>query len=197
MVERRYNMDNQERITRMLIHLKQSKDYRAFIYTVYPWIGLVLFLSMCYFRRTHNVIAIFIGIISIIMICVIGVIIYKRKTSKVKILIECNINIEELLICPPGTRSPKMGTYRLVGYYTENLKTYRFCGKVKDDQHNLYNVMIRIREEGIFPKIKVLINLHNYKDYKMLGYEFIEDTVNLNKELVEDELDKYYGTSER
>lgn len=58
-------------------------------------------------------------------------------------------------------------------------------------------VLIRLKKDGIFPKVKILANPQNYKDYKMLGYEFIEDTLKLNTQLAGEELDEYYNTSEK
>ena len=121
----------------------------------------------------------------------------KKRISGVMENVECNINVQEMVIIPPGTRTLRMASYQLVGYYVDGLKTYRFHTKIKDDQWDLYRIMVRIRNEGEFPKIKVLVNIHNYKNYKMMGYEFIEETINMNKKLVENELDKCYGISER
>ena len=50
-----------------------------------------------------------------------------------------------------------------------------------------------INEKGKFPtKIYIQVDVSDYRNYKMLGYEFLEETLKNNKDIVEQEL---YGVN--
>lgn len=195
MIKRRDYMDNHERIEQMMKYLMQSKNYRARIYKLYLYVILALFIATSVCLSLYEYLLLILAMVGIIIaICfAISLIKKKKEDTKERKLIECNVNREEMIIIPSGTRFPSMGKYIIVAYYVQDVNTYRFHCKVEDDQSDLYTIFLKLREVGEFPKLKVLVNPNNYKDYKALGYEFIEDTVRLNKELVGKELEKYYG----
>ena len=79
----------------------------------------------------------------------------------------------------------------MVAYYTKGTRTYRFECKVYDRQAGLCNVFRSIYKKGEFPeKINVYIDSTNYNNYQMQVYEFLDETLKINKELVEHE---YYN----
>lgn len=195
MIKRRDYMDNHERIEEMMKYLMQSKSYRARIQKSFLYVILAFFIAIGVCLSLYEYLLLILVVVGIIIvICfVIAMIKKKKEDTKERKFIECNVNREEMIIIPPSMRYPSMGKYRIVAYYVQGVNTYRFCCKVEDDQRDLYTIFLKLREVGEFPKLKVLVNPNNYKDYRPLGYEFIEDTVRLNKELVGKELDKYYG----
>lgn len=195
MVKRKNRMDNYERIEQMMKHLMQSKNYRARIYKSYLYVIIALYVavSICLSLKDYLLLILLaVGIVTIIYF-IITTVKKKKEDAKERKLIECNVNREEMVLFPSGSRYPIMGKYGIVAYYVQDANTYRFCCKVEDNQDDLYTVFLKLREVGEFPKLKVLVNPNNFKDYRALGYEFIEDTIRLNKELVGEELDKYYG----
>ncbi|MBQ9984381.1 MAG: hypothetical protein IJP29_07305 [Lachnospiraceae bacterium] len=195
MDEKRDRMSNDERVSYMIAHLMQSKRYRATVYRIYPIIICFCFFSLACSQLSEYVYLIVITLIAILIFVGIPLIRRKVDSNKIYELIECNINREELCIVPSGTRYPRMGVYCIVAYYVEESCTYKFTGKVRDDQDDLYRVFVKLKQEGEFPKVKVLVNPQNYKDYKVLGYEFIEETIRQNKEMVYKQLEQYYDES--
>lgn len=193
--EKRDRMSNDERVSHMIAYLKQSKRYRATVYRLYPIIICFCVFSLACSQLGEYVYLIVITLIIILIFIVIPLVRRKEDRNKIYELIECNINREELCIVPAGTRYPRMGVYCIVAYYVDEACTYKFTCKVRDDQDDLYQVFVKLKKEGEFPKVKVLVNSQNYNDYKVLGYEFIEETIRQNKELVYKQLEQYYDES--
>lgn len=202
-LKKRKDMDNQERIAQIVKRLKENEKYRSFwfksdfMYFVY-FIFFVCYLTVeeALFDRDIRV-----GVLSIV-ICflVVGLCIFlvKRKDKKIMTqydYIKAKINIAEVNITPPSRRYRVMAKYYFVAYYVKNEKTYRYQCIIRDEQLDLYHVMLRLLEDGSIPLIEVLINPHNQKRYKVLGYKFIEEILKLNSEIVCEELDEYYNTS--
>lgn len=196
--KRREDMSNSERIKRIIAQLRKNGKYRAFSYNAFRWEYLLLFPLLI----SVPIIPVWIGYI-IICGCIIALcsfVVYKnyQKRDNNKVTIEANFNKEEMILWAPEIASayaslPKMGKYIFVAYYVEGERTYMFRGIVRDEQDDLYRVLLRLRQEGTFPKIKILVNPKNYTKYKMLGYEYIEELLEQNMPLVKDELDDYYG----
>lgn len=82
-------------------------------------------------------------------------------------------------------------SYYVVGYYTEGNRTYRFDCEINDKQASVCNIFKLIHKQGVFPKkINVYVDSTNYNNYQMQVYEFFDETLKMNKELVEYE---YYN----
>lgn len=82
-------------------------------------------------------------------------------------------------------------SYYLAAYYTKGTRTYRFECKIYDRQASLCNVFRSIYRKGEFPEIiNVYVDSTNYNNYQMQVYEFFDETLKINKELVEHE---YYN----
>lgn len=196
--KRRKDMGNQERIKKIIVRLRQNAKYRAFSYNAFRWLYL---LSVPLIISTW-MIPVWIGYIiicgCIMALCSFAVYKNYQKRNNDKVTIEAKFNREEMILSSPDiyishSLFPKMGKYNFVAYYMEGERTYMFRGIVRDEQYDLYLVLLRLRKEGTFPKIKILVNPKNYTKYKMLGYEYIEELLEQNMPLVKDELDDYYG----
>lgn len=204
-------MNNEERIEKIIVHLRKNQKYRAMIYNIHAIFWGALFLLQILFvvptlLKIQNVqnfklwsgCIIVSGIIMILCIFAIFNSYKKRKyRDSSKVIIEANFHKDAMMMWMPGGKSLTMGIYYFVAYYVEGGRTYRFKGVVQDDQVDLYYVLERLRKDGTFPKIKVLVNPHNYKDYKMLSYEYIENLLEQNRQLVDEELDDCYDTSDK
>lgn len=206
-LKRRKEMNNAERTERIIMHLRKNKKYRVFAYNVYfiLWNSIVLspiLIMLLVFLETKDVQNLGLCMIvatacgALLAICFL-IMRCKKRINNSKMLIEANINREEMFVWPPGRTIFTMATYFFTVYYVEGMRTYKFRCKVKDDQLDLYRIFVKLEEEGKYPKMKILVNSQNYKDYEALGYEFIEDTLKLNEQLVNEELDDYYNTSEK
>lgn len=77
-------------------------------------------------------------------------------------------------------------TYNIVGYFVEGNHTYMFNAKVID--HSVYSLKIfnEIIKRGKFPPIPVLVEESNYNNYEMKVYEFLDETLKINKDIVDD-----------
>lgn len=190
MKDREY-MNTNERIEEMIKYLMQSKNYRAALYKVYFIVLISVWLT--FVMINHIMLHILITLGAIILYLIMTFVRKNKEDLTERMLIECNFNREEFLIIPSSTRFLAMGVYRMSAYYVEQEKTYKISCNVEDDQSDLYRVMIKIREKGVFPKLKILVNPNNHKDYKALGCQFIEETLWMNKKLVAEELENYYG----
>ena len=197
--KRREDMSNSERIKKIIARLRQNEKYRAFSYNAFRWWYL---LSIPLIISTW-MIPVWIGYIiicgCIIALCTFAVYKNFQKRDNDKVTIEANFNREEMILWAPERPTghsptfPKMGKYIFMAYYVEGERTYMFRDIVRDEQDDLYRVLLRLRQEGTFPKIKILVNPNNYTKYKMLGYKYIEELLEQNIPLVKDELDDYYG----
>lgn len=211
MIKRRKEMNNEERIEKIIARLRKNQRYRAIAYTIHTILWGILFLL-----AILTIIALLLGIedvqnfklwcsciivsVTIVLLCIFSIYNkYKKRKYRdsSRVTIEANFHKEAMMMWMPGGKSLTMGVYYFVAYYVEGSRTYRFKGIVQDDQVDLYYVLERLRKDGTFPKIKILVNPKKYKDYKMLGYEYIEDLLKQNIALVEDELDDYYNTSDK
>lgn len=211
LIKRRKEMNNEERIEKIIVRLRKNQRYRAIAYTIHAILWGTLFLLqilvvMPTLLKLQNVqnFKLWIGSIivcgSIMVLCIFAIYNnYKKRKYRdsSKVTIEANFHKEAMMMWMPGGKSLTMGVYYFVAYYVEGNRTYRFKGLVQDDQEDLYYVLERLRKDGIFPKIKVLVNPHNYKDYKMLSYEYIESLLMQNIQLVGEELDDCYNTSDK
>ena len=197
--KRREDMSNSERVKSIIAKLRKNGKYKAFPYNAFRWAYLLWFPLLI----SVPIVPVWMGYI-IICGCVIvlcSFVFYKnyQKRNNNKVIIEANCNKDEMILWEPEAiytqryALAKMGKYIFVAYYVEGERTYIFRGIVRDEQYDLYRILLRLREEGTFPKIKILVNPQNYTQYKMLGYEYIEELLEQNMPLVEDELDDYYG----
>lgn len=165
--------------------------------------GVYFALIVCYltieqalFDRSFNV-----GILSIIIafllivMCIISVKMKKKKMITQYDCIKAKINIKETIINPPSRRYRAMARYCFVAYYVNNGETYRYQCIVRDEQLDLYYIMLKLLEDGDVPFVDVLIVPYNHKKYKMLGYKFVKDILKQNLDIVGRELDDYYNTS--
>lgn len=206
-IKRRKDMNNQERVCRIINVLYKDKKYRRFLFgnQITMWIILFVMLILCTIelelfemKEKHGI---NLGIISLVLFVVVVMVLYfgikelQKKQMKKRIQIGANVNVQEIEIRPPSNHFIELGYYVFVAYYVKDLCTYRFKCIVRDDQWDLYSVMLRLIEDGTFPKIKVLVDPNKYKKYKVLGYEYIEDLLNENKEIVDEALDDCYNTS--
>lgn len=101
-----------------------------------------------------------------------------------KKLIQANFNVKEFKAI--GSYGRISCTYYIVGYYTEENRTYRFDCEIYDNQQPVSDVFGYIQKHGVFPeKIDVYVDATNYNNYEMQVYEFLDATLKMNKELAE------------
>lgn len=195
-IERRKDMDNRKRIECMMAHFRKNEKYGVCIYQIYA-IVITLLPVWLILYTSGNVKLIFGGIMIIIIYILLSKILLKKRTEG-KLMIQTNLNVKEMLVWYPGGKSLyPMGKYYIVTYYVKDGVTYRFKSVIKDDQTDLCSVIMRLLNEGIVPKVDVLVDPDDYNNYIMLGYDFIERLVNTNWEMAQDELNEHYDTSEK
>lgn len=83
----------------------------------------------------------------------------------------------------------------MVGYYTEDNRTYRFDCEIYDKQTRVCDIFKYIHKKGVFPeKIDVCVDSANYNNYQMQVYEFLDTTLKMNHKLVKEAPDNIlYG----
>lgn len=202
-IKRRKDMDNEQRISQIVKRLTDNEKYRSFWFKSDFMYGMYFLLLICFFTIEEALFAssFIMGALSIIIVFLLVVIcILKVKRKNERMLTQYNrikakVNIKEVTVSPPSRRYRKMAEYYIVAYYVKNERTYRYQCTIRDEQLDLYHVMLRLLEEGTIPLIEVLINPHNQKKYKVLGYKFIEKILKQNPAIVCEELDEYYNTS--
>lgn len=102
-----------------------------------------------------------------------------------KKLIQATFNVKEFRTYI-SMRNYHLCSYYIVGYYTENNKTYRFYCEIYDNQQPVSDVFGYIQKNGVFPeKIDVYVDATNYNNYEMQVYEFLDATLKMNRELAE------------
>lgn len=153
----------------------------------------ILIAEICYdesFWKTMEGIFVFI----IIFIIFIKMIMKYNSQKKKNISLECNkklvqakFNAEEFQAI--GFLNQRhICSYYLVGYYVEGTRTYKFESKIYDRQASVCNVFKSIDKRGKFPEtINVYVDSTNYQNYQMQVYEFLDETLKINQELVEKE----------
>lgn len=110
-----------------------------------------------------------------------------RQLNKRGVVIEAKFSLKEFASMAPSASMP--GKYVIVAYYIKNNVTYRFSQLFFEDQLKVYNIIRVIGEKGEFPtKINVKVDARNYQNYKIFGYEFLEETLKKNKSVVEQEV---------
>lgn len=75
--------------------------------------------------------------------------------------------------------------YYIVAYYVEGITTYRFNCEVLDFETRGLTIFNEIKTKGIFPDIPILVQKGNYSNYEMQIYDFLNETLELNKEIVD------------
>lgn len=201
-IKKRKDMNNLERVNQIVKRLEKNEKYRSFWFRSDLMFGIYFLLIVCYLtiEQTLFDISFNIGILSIVISFLLIVVIILVKTKKDKIITQCDciqakVNIKETTINPPSRRYRAMARYYFVAYYVKNERTYRYQCVVRDEQLDLYYVMLKLLEEGEIPFVNVLVFPHNRKKYKMLGYKLIQDILRQNLDIVSKELDEYYNTS--
>lgn len=76
--------------------------------------------------------------------------------------------------------------YKIVCYYVEGEKTYRFEEKIVDEDVILYYIFREIIKKGnINKKVTVLVDPFDYNRYLILKYELLDNLLESNREIVE------------
>lgn len=148
--------------------------------------------EVCYDISLWEIIKKIIILSAIILIAVIKV----RKSISSKnnhISLECNKKLIQATFNVKEFRtyismySYHLCSYYIVGYYTEESRTYRFDCKIYDKQMHVCDIFKFIHKKGVFPeKIDVYVDSTNYNNYQMQVYEFLDATLKMNRELVKD-----------
>ncbi len=77
-------------------------------------------------------------------------------------------------------------SYYVVGYLVEDNCTYRFNCKVLDFHSEGLEIFNEIKKRGRFPKISVLVEEANYNNYEMKIFDFLNETLEMNKDIVDE-----------
>lgn len=118
-------------------------------------------------------------------------IIKQAQLNRVGREIEVKFSEREFVCLPPTASMP--GKYTVVGYYIQNNVTYRFKQLFFEDQLKVYSIIRAISEKGRFPtKVYVKVDPTDFQNYRILGYEFLEETLKINEDIVEQELYKFH-----
>lgn len=124
-------------------------------------------------------------ILSLIMIwfqflCIIKIIkaIFDYKRNK-KWMTRSYINIpvnEMIISAVPKNKA----IYTIKGYYFVNGTTYQYFCEIIDDFHLITDYMIKIKEKGSLPSMKVYVDAVNYEQYYISPYEYLEKLLSNN-----------------
>lgn len=79
--------------------------------------------------------------------------------------------------------------YRINGYLVEDGHTYMFQCDVLDRSMETMMILDEIKKRGEFPPLPVLVERGNYNNYEIQAYDFLNETLEMNKEIVEDKRD--------
>lgn len=79
--------------------------------------------------------------------------------------------------------------YRITGYLVEDGHTYMFQCDVLDRSMETMMILDEIKKKGEFPPLPVLVERGNYNNYEIQAYDFLNETLEINKEIVEDKRD--------
>ena len=76
--------------------------------------------------------------------------------------------------------------YRITGYLLEDDYTYMFQCEVLDRNIETMMILDEIKKRGEFPPLPVRVECGNYNNYKILVFDFLNETLEMNKEIVDD-----------